>query len=65
MQNRKKVLILASLLFAACGSDPIQDAATSVTDPQEPAAAKICNSSTSAVKGTIIAKFNEEAIPVL
>lgn len=65
MQNRKKILLLASILFAACSSDPIQDTSTAVEGPAEVAAAKICNSSSEALKGTIIAKFDEEAIPVL
>lgn len=65
MQNRKKVLLLASILFASCSTDPIQDTTTPVSSPEEVAAAKICNSSAEAVKGMIIAKFNEEAIPVL
>ena len=65
MQNRKKILLLASILFAACSSDPIQDPSTPVDAPAQIAAAKICNSSSGALKGTIIAKFDEEAVPVL
>ena len=65
MQNRKKVLILASILLAACATDPIQESTDTVVTPEETVAAKICNTSQSAIKGMIIAKFNDEVIPVL
>lgn len=65
MQNRKKLLLLASILFAACSSDPIQDTSAPAEGPAQVTAAKICNSSSEALKGTIIAKFDEAAVPVL
>lgn len=64
MQNYRKFLIFASLMLAACTSDPLQDA-TDITQAPTIAEAKICNSSEYAVKGKLIAKFNDEAIPVL
>lgn len=65
MQNRKKVLILASILLAACATDPIQENSNTVVTPEESVAAKICNTSESAVKGTIIAQFDDKVIPIL
>ena len=65
MQNSKKVVILASILLAACATDPIQESTDTVVTPEETVAAKICNTSQSAIKGMIIAKFNDEVIPVL
>lgn len=67
MQNTKKFLILASLLLAACSSDPMQEAPGSTESPQTVAESKICNTAEigQAVKGQLIAKFDEEAIPQL
>lgn len=65
MRNKQKFLILASLLLAACASDPMQESPDAPGDAGEVIAAKICNTSDNAVRGTLIAKFTDEAIPVL
>ena len=64
MQNTKKFLIFASLLFAACTSDPLQEPAGTAGDAGETAVSKICNTSAHA-RGTLIAKFDDEAVPTL
>lgn len=65
MQNTKKFLILATLMLAACTSDPFQESPDAVDQAATIAEAKICNSSENAFKGKLIAKFNDEAIPAL
>ena len=65
MQNTKKFLIFASLLFAACTSDPLQEPAGTAGDAGETAVSKICNTSAHAARGTLIAKFDDEAVPTL
>ena len=67
MQNTKKFLILASLLLAACSSDPLQEAPGGAESTQTAAESKICNASEigQAVRGQLIAKFDDEAIPQL
>lgn len=65
MRNKPKFLILASLLLAACASDPMQESPDAPGDAGEAIAAKICNTSENAVRGTLIAKFTDDAIPVL
>lgn len=65
MQNTKKFLILASLMLAACSTDPLQEAPGADESVQTAAEAKICNTSEKAIKGQLIAKFNEDAIATL
>lgn len=65
MRNKQKFLILASLLLAACASDPLQESPDAPGNAGEVIAAKICNTSENAVRGTLIAKFTDDAIPVL
>lgn len=65
MQNTKKLLIFATLLLAACTSDPLQEPSGATGDAGETAISKICNTSPHATPGTLIAKFNEDAIATL
>lgn len=66
MQNTKKFLILASLMLAACTSDPLQQQTPGDDqNVQTVADGKICNTSDEALPGQLIAKFSEEAIPTL
>lgn len=65
MRNKKKLLILASILLAACTSDPLQESLDATGGAGDTAAAKICNTSEDAIRGTLIAKFDERAIPQL
>ena len=65
MRNKTKILILASILLAGCTTDPLQESPDATGGPEQTAAAKICNTSDDAVRGTLIAKFNDEAIPSL
>lgn len=65
MRNKQKILILASILLAACTSDPLQESPDATGSAGEAAAAKICNTSYNAVRGTLIAKFTDDAIPSL
>lgn len=65
MRNKQKFLILASILLAACTSDPLQESPDATGSAGEAPAAKICNTSHNAVRGTLIAKFTDEAVPFL
>ena len=65
MRNNKKFLILASILLAACTSDPMQERPDATGAAGDTAAAKICNTSDHAAQGTLIAKFDEQAVPQL
>ena len=53
MQNTKKFLILATLMLAACTSDPFQESPDAVDQAATIAEAKICNSSENAFKGKL------------
>lgn len=65
MQNSHKFLTLAALLLAACTTDPMQEDPATDYRPETVADAKICNTSSGAVKGKMIVKFNESAISTL
>lgn len=65
MRDINKFLILASVLLAACTTDPLQESPDATGGPEATTAVKICNTSDDAVRGTLIAKFSEEAIPAL
>lgn len=63
MRNKSVFSILTLLLLAACTTEPLPEAPGATDGPA--AAAKICNTSEDAVRGTLIAKFNDDAIPAL
>ncbi len=65
MRDINKFLILASVLLAACTTDPLQESPDATGGPEATTAVKICNTSDDAVRGTLIAKFSDEAIPAL
>lgn len=61
----RKFLIPALVaLLAACSSDPLRED-TPQGGVEIPGSAKICNTSQNAMEGTLVARFAEEAIPVL
>lgn len=63
--NKKKLLILASLLLAACTTDPLEESPETTGGGANVPDAKICNTSDDAVRGTLVAKFHDDAIPAL
>ena len=66
MHNKTKLLIFASLLLAACSTDPMQEIPNrGDSAPEIETSDKICNTSDDAVAGSLIVKFGEEAIPSL
>ena len=66
MHNKTKLLIFASLLLAACSTDPMQEIPNrGDSAPEIETSGKICNTSDDAVAGSLIVKFGEEAIPSL
>ena len=56
MRDINKFLILASVLLAACTTDPLQESPDATGGPEATTAVKICNTSDDAVRGTLIAK---------
>ncbi len=66
MRKKNRILILASVLLAACTTtEPMQESPDATTGNGDAAAVKICNTAADAHRGTLIAKFNDEAIPAL
>lgn len=65
MLNKKNILILAFVLLASCTTDPLRESPDAGAGSGDAAAAKICNTSDDAVRGTLIAKFDDDAIPLL
>ena len=63
MHNKTKLLIFASLLLAACSTDPMQEIPNrGDSAPEIETSGKICNTSDDAVAGSLIVKFGEEAV---
>ena len=63
MHNKTKLLIFASLLLAACSTDPMQEIPNrGDSAPEIETSDKICNTSDDAVAGSLIVKFGEEAV---
>lgn len=56
----KKILLFMALLFAACSTDPMIDEVFVL--PQTAAGRKLVNTSDDAVAGSLIVRFNDEAI---
>lgn len=63
MKYRNRFLATASILLVSCTAENLQE--PSVPDGGRQVSEKICNTSDDAVKGTLIAKFSDEAIPFL
>ena len=58
MHNKTKLLIFASLLLAACSTDPMQEIPNrGDSAPEIETSGKICNTSDDAVAGSLIVKF--------
>ena len=58
MHNKTKLLIFASLLLAACSTDPMQEIPNrGDSAPEIETSDKICNTSDDAVAGSLIVKF--------
>ena len=61
MHNKTKLLIFASLLLAACSTDPMQEIPNrGDSAPEIETSGKICNTSDDAVAGSLIVKFGED-----
>ena len=55
MHNKTKLLIFASLLLAACSTDPMQEIPNrGDSAPEIETSGKICNTSDDAVAGSVI-----------
>ena len=64
MKYKNRFLTLAAVLLVSCSVEPLNEPAVT-EEVQEQMSEKICNTSRNAIKGTLIAKFNEDAIPYI
>ena len=65
MHNKTKLLIFASLLLAACSTDPMQEIPNrGDSAPEIETSGKICNTSDDAVAGSLIVNSAKKPFPV-
>ena len=65
MHNKTKLLIFASLLLAACSTDPMQEIPNrGDSAPEIETSDKICNTSDDAVAGSLIVNLAKKPFPV-